>query len=271
MPPLLHMLEAVGQHDAFLVLITPEIFFQYWLELVHAARSSCLRAPPSHATLRELVLFEQYTTNVLAPIARQAYAEDSRSAEAMCDAFYSLNPDLADELPGGFPAGSVPGYRQEQTPQLKRGCWGDAVFSMTPFWSAHGMGPAVTAAACVPFQHGAPNALLRTQMAGARSLADYAINCFQQSARLAPGEGPPVREPVRALVASVEGCLCGKYRDEFRARIYPLDLADVRATLDAPQPGPYTHLALASLLYETREFMQHYSPPPRTSAHAAAR
>jgi len=261
-PALLRMLETVGQHDARLVLITPAMFFEHWLALAHAAHCSS-PAPTAAADLRELVLFEQYTARVLAPIARQAYAEDSRTAEDMCGAFYRINPALARELPRApDTAPPAPGFAPPQhEQQLVHGCWGDAVFSMTPFWSAPGLGPVVAQGACAPYQHSAPSALLRAQMGDARVLAERAIDSFQRAAYPAAAGGPPVRAPVRALVDRVDGCLCGKYRDEFRARIHPLNLAGVRAAPDAPQPAPYTHLALMSLLYETRGFMQHYAPP----------
>jgi len=251
MPALLRMLDAVGAHDARLVLITPELFFQHFVALTHAARTRCLGPAPSAAVLRELVLYEQFTASVIAPIASQAYAEDRRAAEAMCAAFYRINPALAAELPAAAGAAAS---------RLVHGCWGDAVFAMTPFWSAPGVGPVVAQGAAAPFRHNAPSGLLRGQMAGVQALAANAIGDFQRAAFPASGAGgAPVRAQVRALVDRVDGCLCGKFRDEYCARIHPLSLRDARAALDAPQPGPYTHLALMSLLHETREFMQHYS------------
>jgi len=247
--------------------------------------------------ISDLLVYEHFGVDIVDPIIRPAYEENMHVFTAQCTRVYNLHPQLAcvsTNVPGSrwwravVQAGGAPQPTQQypaatpaatpaptpaQTPALNtapgscmpgsgvvvEGAWMDMVYSMPP-------PRALQPRAQCRYQHPAPNKTLQRDMAVLVVHTNDLIRAYQnmqphhRRGQCGRGDGEGgVRARLRIMLSLIDECLCGKFLEEFRTRITPGVLCDMRAAIDMHAPTQSLHQGLFFFLYQSLAYLLHYT------------
>lgn len=135
------------------------------------------------------------------------------------------------------------------------GAWIDASFYML---NSNSQYPNSTRCA---YQHVIPNSNLQRDMSVLLYHCNDLIRAYQS---MQPHRNPPattlsVRDRLRTMLGLIDECLCGKFLDEFRTRVTPEILHDMRTVVDLNTPTEHLQQGLLFFLYQSIAFLLHYT------------
>lgn len=119
----------------------------------------------------------------------------------------------------------------------------------------------------VLYEHAAPNQTIQRNMAVLVYHTNDLIRAYQsmqphhRRRQCAGSDGAcgGVRDRLRTMLSLIDECLCGKFLEEFKTRITPDVLRDMRAAVEMQVPTECLQQGLVFFLYQSLAYLLHYT------------